>query len=86
MTTIQLRVGDFVRANGRLGTVTYVTPFAVTVCTGPTAFDQIHPAPADVRLVMSGWVTRRFGAVSIRACCGFEKSDHKPLIHNGGKP
>lgn len=44
-----IRVGDVVRANGRLGTVTYVTPFAVTVCTGPTAFDLIHPAPADVR-------------------------------------
>lgn len=46
-----IRVGDLVRALGRLGTVTYVTPFAVTVCTGPSAFDLIHPSPADVRRV-----------------------------------
>jgi hypothetical protein len=52
-----IRVGSLVRANGRLGTVTYVryaaslTPLAVTVCTGPTAFDLIHPKPADVRVV-----------------------------------
>jgi hypothetical protein len=43
-----IRVGDVVRANGRFGTVTYITPFAVTVCTGPSPFDLIHPKPESV--------------------------------------
>lgn len=43
-----IRVGDTVRADGRTGTVTYITPFVVTVCTGPSAFDQIHPKPESV--------------------------------------
>jgi hypothetical protein len=50
-----IRVGDIVRANGRLGTVTYArygastTPLELTVCVGPSAFDLIHPAPHEVR-------------------------------------
>lgn len=50
-----IRVGDLVRNEARvLGTVTSVwyaassTPLSLTVCTGPTAYDLIHPAPADV--------------------------------------
>jgi hypothetical protein len=51
-----IRVGDLVtNLDGRLlGTVTYVryaastTPLAVTVCTGPSAFDLIHPNPESV--------------------------------------
>ncbi|WP_028265904.1 hypothetical protein [Arthrobacter sp. MA-N2] len=53
-----IRVGDLVRNDQRvLGTVTHVryaastTPLSLTVCTGPTAYDLIHPAPADVRKV-----------------------------------
>jgi hypothetical protein len=53
-----IRVGDLVRDDHRiLGTVTYVrhgasgTPLKVTVCTGPSPFDLIHPNPADVRVV-----------------------------------
>lgn len=53
---MNLRIGDLVtNLDGRLlGTVTYVryaastTPLAVTVCTGPTAFDLIHPNPESV--------------------------------------
>ena len=49
-----IRVGDIVRANGRMGTVTYIqyaasmTPLAVTMCVGPSAFDLIHPKPESV--------------------------------------
>jgi len=50
-----IRVGDLVRDSERLlGTVTYVRyaagpiPLALTVCTGPTAFDLIHPNPESV--------------------------------------
>jgi hypothetical protein len=53
-----IRVGDLVRDDHRiLGTVTYIhhgasgTPLAVTVCTGPSPLDLIHPVPADVRAV-----------------------------------
>ena len=58
MSKETLRIGDLVRNTSRvLGTVTYVryaastTPLELTVCTGPSVFDQIHPAPADVRRV-----------------------------------
>jgi hypothetical protein len=50
-----IRVGDTVRNEARiLGTVTYVragitgSVLSLTVCTGPTVWDLIHPAPADV--------------------------------------
>jgi hypothetical protein len=49
-----IRVGDMVRADGRLGVVTYVwqgagtVPLALTVCVGPSPFDQIHPKPETV--------------------------------------
>lgn len=49
-----IRVGNLVRADGRIGTVTYVryaaseTPLELTVCVGPTAFDLIHPQPESV--------------------------------------
>jgi hypothetical protein len=49
-----IRVGSLVRADGHLGTVTYIhqgagtIPLAVTVCVGPSAFDQIHPVPESV--------------------------------------
>lgn len=53
-----IRVGDLVRNTDQiLGTVTYIrhgasgTPLKVTVCTGPSPFDLIHPNPADVRAV-----------------------------------
>jgi hypothetical protein len=53
---MNLRIGDLVtNLDGRLlGTVTYVRyaagpiPLALTVCTGPTAFDLIHPNPESV--------------------------------------
>lgn len=54
---MKLRVGDRVQANGVRGTVTYVryaagmVPLELTMQTGPSPFDLMHPAPASVRRV-----------------------------------